>query len=419
MAADVTSTGVLRDREFRRYLSGRVLSGAGDIVTLVALPILVYRISDSAGLTALVAACEAAPYFVFGLLAGALSDRWDRKRTMVTADLLSALLVASLPIAHWLGEVTVPHVLVVAFLGPTLAVFFDGAVFGALPMLVGRDRIAEANAIAWGAQSANEIVLPSVVGLTLAFLHPSTLMVVDALTFVASAAFVSTLTRPLQDPERPRVEAGVRQLGRDIREGLDYLAHHAGVRTMTAVGFAQCLSGGGFVALMVVWIDRGLDVGTEGLRFGVVYGAWAVGSLAASVLLPRILRRTTPSRIALVSLPVSAAIGLVVPLVEIWWLAAPALAAWSVAYTMVTINAISYRQVVTPEHLLGRVNTAARMLSWGMGWTGGAFLAGALVGWLGTVPTLELLAVAPVLAAVLAWSSPLRASDEQPGVLAT
>lgn len=71
---------VLRDPAFARYLVARTLSGAGTIVTLVALPILVYRISDSASLTALVAALEAAPYLLFGLLAGALTDRWNRKR---------------------------------------------------------------------------------------------------------------------------------------------------------------------------------------------------------------------------------------------------------------------------------------------------------------------------------------------------
>ena len=86
-----------------------------------------------------------------------------------------------------------------AFLGPTIGVFFDGAVFGALPMLVGRPRIAEANSIAWGTQNVIEIVLPSLVGLSLAVMHPSTLLRFDALSFVASAALVISLTRPLYD----------------------------------------------------------------------------------------------------------------------------------------------------------------------------------------------------------------------------
>jgi MFS family permease len=156
-------TSVLRDRQFQRYLLSRLLSGAGNIVTLVALPIIVYRISGSASLTALVAAFEAAPYMLFGLFSGALTDRWNRKRVMVTADVLSTLLIVTIPLADLFAEVTVPHVLAVAFLGPTIGVFFDGAVFGALPTLVGRRRIAEANSVSWAAQSVVEMAVPSLV----------------------------------------------------------------------------------------------------------------------------------------------------------------------------------------------------------------------------------------------------------------
>ncbi len=316
---------LLRDGQFVRYLVARTLSGAGNIVTLIALPILVYRISDSASLTALVAACEAAPYLLFGLFAGALADRWNRKRVMVTADVLSTALIATLPLAHWMGEVTVPHVLAVAFLGPTIAVFFDGAVFGAIPTLVGRGRIAEANSISWSIQSVNEIALPSLVGVALAVVHPSTLLTFDALTFAASAAIIATIVRPMHDASRARAPLTVRLVFRDIGEGLAYLGHHAGVRTMTIIGFLQCVGGGGFVALMVVWIDRRLDVGTEGLRFGLVYGSWAVGGLVASLALPWLLRRYSAARIALAALPFSCLAGFAVPAVTSWWLASLAL----------------------------------------------------------------------------------------------
>ncbi|MEO6509798.1 MAG: MFS transporter [Nocardioides sp.] len=400
--------GVLRDREFLRYFLSRLLSGAGTIVTLITLPIIVYRASDSASLTALVAACEAAPYMCFGLFAGALTDRWNRKRVMVTADILSVALVATIPLADVFARVTVPHVLAVAFLGPTIGVFFDGAVFGALPTLVGRERIAEANSVAWAAQSVVEMALPSLVGVVLAFLHPGWLLGFDALTFAVSAALIGGIARPMHDSSRERPPLTVRQVFRDIREGLDYLVRHPGVRTFTIIGWLQCVGAGGFVALMVVWIDQRLDVGTAGLRFGLVFGAWSVGGLAASLALPFLVRRYAAARIGLMALPFSATVGLVVPFLTSWWLAGLALIAWGVFYQLVVINSITYRQQVTPEHLLGRVNTAGRMMSWGIGWTGGAFLAGVLVGWLGLETTLVVLSLTGVGAAVVAWTSPLR-----------
>jgi MFS family permease len=169
------------------------------------------------------------------------------------------------------------------------------------------------------------------------------------------------------------------------------------------------LGAGGFVALMVVWIDQRLGVGTEGLRFGLVFGAFSVGGLAASLALPWLVRRVPVAAIALVASPVAAAFAVVLPLVTSWWLAGITLVLWGVAYQLVVVNSITYRQQVTPEHLLGRVNTAGRMLAWGMGWTGGAFVAGALVGWLGLVGTLVVLSLTHVVAVVVAWTSPLRA----------
>lgn len=400
---------LLRDPQFLRYLLARSLSTIGNIATLVALPVLVYRSSGSAGLTALVAACEAAPYLLFGLFSGALTDRWNRKRVMVSADACSTALLLTIPLTHLVvGEVPVPQVLLVAFLGPTIGVFFDGAVFGAVPLLVGRGRIAVANSYLWSLQSVIEIAVPSAVGLLLGFLHPAWVLGLDAVTFAVSAALLVGITRPLHDATRERPPLTVGQLGRDIRDGLRYLLGHAGVRTMTIVGTIQCLSGGGFIALQVVWMDRILDVGTSGWRFGAVFSAWAIGGLLASLALPRLVRRVQPAQIALWSLPVAAGTALLVPWLQPWWLAALALACWALPYTLVVINSITYRQQVTPEHLLGRVNTAGRMLSWGLGWTGGALLAGLLVGPLGLRGTLMACTALGVVSVAVAWTSPLR-----------
>ncbi|HET6651979.1 MAG TPA: MFS transporter [Nocardioides sp.] len=415
MTADVTADtpSLLADRDFLRYVAARGLSVLGTITTLIALPVLVYRISDSASLTALVAALEAGPYLVFGLLAGALGDRWNRRTVMVTADLCGAVMLASVPVAHWLDVLTVPHILAVAFLGPTCATFFDGAVFGAIPTLVGRSRIGEANSYVWTVQNVAEVMVPSLVGLALAVLHPATLLAFDAATFLASALLLSGIRRPLQDDARVRAPLTVRHLASEIAEGLRYLWRHAGIRTMTIVGFTQCVAGGGFVSLMVVWADRQLDIGTEGLRFGIVYGSWAVGGILASLTLPRLLRRsTTPARITLLALPFSALMGVATPLWDAWWAGALSLFVWSIFYTLVVINSISYRQQVTPEPLLGRVNTAGRMLSWGLGWTGGAFLAGVLSRWLGLQGTLFAVTAVAFVGVAVAWTSPLVGARE-------
>jgi MFS family permease len=405
------------DGDFRRYWLSRVTSLSGSVITFVAMPVLVYRLSGSALLTALVTGLEAAPYLLFGLFAGALADRWDRRVVLVVADVVCACVVASVPIAYWVGLLTVPHVLVVAFIGPAIATFFDGANFGALPVLVGRGRIAQANAAVWGAQTAIEIALPSLVGFSLAVIYPADLLALDALSFAVSAVCVAGITRPLYDSSRAGKPLSVRGLLGDIGEGLTYLVHHAGVRTMTIIGTVQCMAGGGFVALMVVWCDRVLHVGTQGLRFGLVFGSWSVGALIASALLPQLLKVATAARIALYAVPVSTVLGVAVGLAPNWQLAMVGLLSWGAAYMLVVVNTISYRQQVTPEPLLGRVNTAGRMLSWGVGWTLGAVAGGVLSHQIGVRPAMVTMASLSVVAVLVAWTSPLRTQGVLSGML--
>ena len=403
------------DADFRRYFAARLLSSTGTAVTFVALPVLVYRLSGSPFLTALVSALEAVPYVVFGLLFGALADRWDRQRVMVFADISAALVMASIPLAHLLGVLTVPHVMVVAFVVPSLATLFDGANFGALPVLVGRDRIAVANTAVFGSATAVEIVVPGAVGLAMAVVSPATLLVIDALSFVASGLLIRGVVRAMYDRTRVPPPLSRHVLLGDIGEGLRFLVRHPGVRTMTIVGTVQCISGGGFIALLVVWCDRVLDVGTDGIRFGLIYCGWSVGSLLATVLLTRLLRTYSPADIALGALPVSAVLGVLTALAPDWQLAALGMVGWAIAYTMVVVNTISYRQQVTPEPLLGRVNLAGRMLSWGLGWTLGSALGGVLGQLVGIRAALVAAAALGFLSVAIAWASPLRTDRIRPG----
>jgi MFS family permease len=417
MRDDVTGSGPRRlraDRDFRRYWWSRLLSTAGTIITYIALPVLVYRISGSALLTALVAAMETGSYVVFGLVAGALSDRWDRRVVMVCAEVAGAAVMASVPLAHWLGLLTVAHLIAVAFVVPAIGVFFDGANFGALPLLVGRGRIARANAAVFGAASSAEMVLPALVGIGLAVIHPATMLALDAASYAVSAVCIAGIGRPLYDRSRAHQRLTTRVLFGDIGDGLRYLVAHDGVRTFTIVGSVQSMAGAGFVALMVIWCDRVLRVGTSGLRFGVVYSSWSVGGLVAVVALPRLLRSMTAARVALLALPVSGLLGILTGLAPTWPFAALGLFAWSCAYTMVIVNSISYRQQVTPEHLLSRVNTAGRMLSWGLGGTVGAVLGGVLGHLVGIRPAIVAMASLTVVAVALAWTSPLRAAGGCP-----
>jgi MFS family permease len=395
-----------------------LISLTGTSVTYVAFPVLVYSLSGSPLLTALVAALEAIPYLLFGLIAGALADRFDRKRVMVFVDFVNAAVLASIPIASWLGGLTVPHLLVAAFVVPALFVFFDAADFGALPTLVGRDRIATANSALWSSSTIVETIVPLLAAASFALIAPASLIAVDAVSYVASALLIRTIVRPLSESRQPAAGLSRSTLVADVREGLAFLWGHSTVRSMTVVGTTQAISGGAFMGQLIPWADRSLDVREGDWQLGALFATWGIGVLVATLLVPRFVRRVGAARVTLLILPVSAALCAVTALSRNWVFASVLLMAWGAAYMGVVINAITYRQQVTPERLMSRVNTTGRMLSFGLGAPIGAVLGGVVAQV--AEPSSGILAGAAVMSAgvAVAWLSPLRREGAKPAVVA-
>lgn len=202
-----------RDAEFQRYAVARIASAAGSGVTFVVLPVLVYRLSGSPLLTGAVTACEALPYLLPGLLAGVVGDRHDRRRLMVGADVLAAAIVASVPLAAALGRVTIARALLVA--AGLASAFVDAANFGALPTLVGRERVAAAKTMVWTGYNLADVVVPIAAGAALSMASLASLLSLDAASFAVSAALVSRIRRPMSEAHRSPAAT----LGGDVRAG--------------------------------------------------------------------------------------------------------------------------------------------------------------------------------------------------------
>ncbi|HEX7303070.1 MFS transporter [Lentzea sp.] len=362
------------DRDFTRYLNARVLSVFGAVVSAVTLPVLVYRLTGSAGWTSAVTAAEALPYLVFGLPAGALADRLDRQRMMVALDFAVAGALLTVPLAWLAGALTAPHVVVVAFATQTAFVFFDAANFGALPALVGKDRLTDAYSRLWGRTTVLELVVPGLTGLLVAVVAPAALLAVNALTGVGSALLLRAITRSLANP-RPVQGAG--ELVADVREGLRFLWREPVIRTLTLVGVTHSAASGAWVAVVVPFADRVLGVAPSGdVRLAALFSCWGVGAIIASRSLPRLTRRWGNARVALGALPLSLLGGVLVLVGGHWLVVCAAAVCWGWAGATVVINGITYRQQVCPEELQSRVNTTGRMVAWGLGQPLGAVLAG-------------------------------------------
>lgn len=391
------------DRDWRRYWTSRIVSYAGGTITYVAAPILVYSLSGSPLLTGVTAATEGLPYLLFGLLAGALADRMDRRRVMVGADLVNAFVLATVPIAAALGRLTAAHVILAGLVTMTVFVFWDAANFGAVPTLVGKERIREATNAVWGTTQVFDIVLPGVVGVLVAWIAPSSLYWVNAFTFLASAFLVRSIARSLTG-ER---DGEHRPLREDVLTGLRWLWAHKTLRAMTFIGTTVSFSMGAVMGQLVPFADQVLGIRQGDVRLGAVFAVFSVGGLVGT-LAGRWLKPFSPARVSLVSTSAMAVLIVLMPWPRDYRATFVLVFLFGVANLISVVNNITFRQEETPEDMQSRVNTTGRMLSWGLGAPAGALLGGIVAGALGPSWGMASGSIVVVLGVTLGWMSDLR-----------
>jgi hypothetical protein len=331
----------------------------------VVLPVLMYRRTGSPLETSVLVALETIPYLVFGLFAGAIADRVDRRRLMWGCELASAALAASIPVASLAGGLTTAQMLVVAAGLGTTFVWFDSASFAALPALVGRDRIVAARSSISAADSISTMAGPAVGGILAATIGPANAMALDAASYVISAGLLATISHQLAAPAAARQVAALRRIGADIAEGLRYLWRQHQVRALTLMGAASSIADGAVIGLLVVYANRELGLPRTSALIGVLYAAGGLGAFAGSAALPALVRRVPVPAITLAGN--AARLGLLIGFALTRQVAAALIlyAALSGCSELIILNGITYRQQVIPDGLQGRVNVVARMTAVG------------------------------------------------------
>lgn len=358
-------------RDFWTFWAGQSISRFGSSVTEFALPLLVYQLTGSALDLGIAFAAGMLPYLLFGLVIGALTDRTDRKRLMIAADVMRAAVIAVVPLAAAMGTLSVWLVYAVLFTSTTLTIFFEAAEFGAVPSLVAKDDLVTANGRIQASYSAAAVAGPIAAGAFVAFLGIPALLTLDALSFLASAASIALIRRPLHGIRRER-PGGIRA---DIAEGLRYVVAHPVLRSISAMMALVNLIGVTTYAQLVLFAKT--RFAATDAQVGLLFSAGGVGVVLLSLLAGPLRRRWTFGPVALGALMLSGLCTLAVAMVP-WYPAAVVL--WGLGAglaTLFNINTGSLRQSFVPERLLGRIISVAMVLAWSMNPLGA--LAG---GWL-------------------------------------
>jgi MFS family permease len=382
----------------------------GTAVSGVVLPLVVYQSTGSAAQTGALFALRVVPYLVFGLIAGPVADRGNRRRLIIGGNLVEGTLVATIPIAHALGVLSVAQIYVVALLAATAFVFSDAAVFGAVPALVGADRLPAANGFLSSLASGSEIVGPVIAGLLVAVIGSTNAIWIDAASFFVAAAVQATIRSSFRDPDAaaPLDEARRSTATRALR----FIRGDRTMATLLIVGFGNSFAFGVVLGLLVPYAVQQLGIPADDGRIGLLYGALGVGSLIAGVLFSRVFALSRVRVLSPGSLAVSGSLAIVLTLNERWVVAlvAVTLFSWAIATTIMV--GITYRQLAAPDDLRSSVNVVGRMIAWG-GQPFGAGV-GAVISGVSGVPTAYAIAAGVMLVsaagAAIALRSPTHAA---------
>jgi MFS family permease len=359
--------GSVTHADFARFWAGDAVSQLGTQFTAVALPLLaVVTLNASPLALGLLAAAAGLPHLLFGLLAGAWIDRVRRRPLMIAADLGRAGLLLTVPVAAWLGALSVELLIAVAFLVETLTVFFDIAYLTYVPTLVARAALVEANSRLEATASGARVVGPALAGTAVRWLGGPLTMLVDSASYLASAAFLWRIRMPEPAPQRPADATGLLP---EIGQGLQVVWRSPVLRALTVSSATVNLSGFLFLSIYVLYMTRDLGLGAEAV--GLVFAAGGCGALLGSLTAAPARRRWGVGPVLLGAQVLFGVTGLLVPLAVLVprhalpLVVAAELLQW-VMVLVYDINAVSLRQAVTPDRLLGRVNGTMRFLVWGM-----------------------------------------------------
>ena len=393
-------------KDFVRFWAADAVSLTGTHVTTLALKaVAVLTLGASATETGMLEAARWLPYLLFGLVAGALVDRRRRLPVLVWTDLARAVVLALIPLTAFTGTLGMALLIALVVVFGTLSLFYDAAHQSFLPLLVPIERLTDANGRLEQTRAVAQGVGPLAGGALVKLIGGPLAVLVDAVSYLVSGLVLATL----RTPERP-VEAPVeRDLRGEVREGLRWVYRHEVLGPLALASHAWFLFTAMVTAAYTVLVLDELRF--DAFLFGVTFAVGGVGGLLGASLSGPAGRRfgvgpvivaarwLTPVGYALVPLATSSTTGFL--------LLCAALFVFFLSATLDGPVEMGYRQSITPDRLMGRMNATTRSVNRGM-IVFGALLGGGLADWLGNRPALWIAVVGLVGQAVGITCSAVR-----------
>jgi MFS family permease len=348
-AADRSYPSLRRNWDFLRLLFGRLVTNAGDSLYAVTVMWLVYDITQSTVYTGIAESLLLFP-MVLSFLFGPFVDRWSITRILVVIQLIQAIVISLLPLAAYTENLTIELLLVTIPLLALLNQFVYPAQSAALPLIVSEDQLARANSAFSFTLRGLDMLFEAFGGILIAFLGAVSLFVVDSVTFlVAALLFVGIQVPAVENPDEDTSEIDVSGYLADMREGVRALRGSV----LLEMAFATMVSSFG-TGMMLAVLPSFADIRAGPALFGAMLGALGVGRAVGAALASK-LESSKFGHLRIVT----AGSGCILWLGAVYTPWPPlAVGLFALAWMPAGIAGVlggTLEQIVTPDHLLGRV----------------------------------------------------------------
>lgn len=347
---------------FWRYWTASATSRLGAGVSVVALPLVALILLDASNFeVGLLTAASYAAIVLVGLPAGVIVQRYPLRGLQVSMDGFRAVAILTIPVAAWWDLLTLPHLLLVAFLVGLASNLFDVANATFLPAIVPKDQLIARNGLLSGTFATTQLAGPALGGLLVQAVGAALSLVVDAVSYLISAVLLAQIpTTARREPQATRPG-----LLPQIAVGLGYVARHPVMRPCVIAATAVNFANGAILAVTAPFLVRSLDLAPA--LVGVIFALDGLGSVVGAALAARLVRGIGDARAALLAISIGPLLGIAMPLTAGSW--APAvfglgMTGLAAGVTIFSVIARTHRQTVSPPDLLSRVMASVRFISW-------------------------------------------------------
>ncbi|MFC6157771.1 MFS transporter [Kribbella jiaozuonensis] len=386
--------------DFRKIWPASIISNLGDGAMAAAGPLLVASITREPAAVGAAAFIQQLPWLLFALFSGVLVDRLDRRLMIVAADTFRAIVLVALGIAVLLDTSPLWAIYVALFLLGTAETLADNASGALLVSAVPKEHLGKANARLFASATVLQQLGGPPLGALLFAAGAGIPLVFDAVTFAAAAALIARVAVRPPLPDHSTRAA----IWREVHEGVRWLWRHTGVRTLALSILVMNIT---FCAAFATWVLFARErLGLTETQFGLLISVGAVGGVLGMPTYHFLEPRVGSVTLLRAGLVIETTVHLVLALTRDPWVAGATMAVFGVHAVVWGIVSTTTRQLVTPDALMGRVNSVYLLASVG-GAAIGSALGGLLAQRFGLAAPFAIAFVAMVVMTAVAWR-PLR-----------